>query len=122
VKVLRVRGQKSDDEDVVLSFVSGTVSIASKKGGPAIASEAYKRIARATYVHAKTPKWDPALPGPPANLDVPGILRSTRHWFVLQSKTSYLILRLDDSNWQQILDTFETRTGLAVDRPPATDK
>ena len=122
VKVLRVRGQKSDDEDVVLSFVSGQISIASKKGGATIVSETYKRIAHATYVHAKTPKWDPGLPGPPANLDVPGILRSTRHWFVLQSKTSYLILRLDDSNWQQILDTFELRTGLAVDRPAAADK
>jgi hypothetical protein len=33
-----------------------------------------------------------------------------------------VILRLDDSNWQQILDTFETRTGLKVDRPPSTDK
>jgi hypothetical protein len=50
------------------------------------------------------------------------LFRNTRHWLVLQSKTTYVILRLDDSNWQQILDTFETRTGLKVDRPPSTDK
>ncbi|MFI5179266.1 MAG: hypothetical protein ACHQO8_11905, partial [Vicinamibacterales bacterium] len=122
VKVLRIRGQKADDEDVTLSFVSGQVSITSRKGGAAIASQPYKRLAPATYVHAKTPKWDQTLPGPPANLDVPGILRSTRHWLVLQSKTDYLVLRLDDSNWRQILDTFEIRTGLTVDRPPVVDK
>jgi hypothetical protein len=33
-----------------------------------------------------------------------------------------VILRLDDSNWQQIVDTFEARTGLKVDRPPATER
>ena len=122
VKVLHIRGQKADDEDVSLHFVAGHVSVMSKKGGLAIASEPYKQIAHATYVHARVPKWDPALPGPPANLDVPGILRSTRHWLVLQSKTDYLVLRLEDSNWRQILDTFEIRTGLKIDRPSTGDK
>jgi len=121
-KILHIHGQKADDEDVVVNFVAGQISVTSKKGGPAIASEPYKRLVHATYVHAKNPKWDPGLPGPPADLDVSGFLRGARHWLVLQSKTDYVVLRLDDSNWRQILDTFEIRTGLKIDRPPSSDK
>jgi serine/threonine protein kinase len=124
VKYLIVKGQHADDEDSVLNFVAGQISVTSKKGGPALASEPYRRIAHATYVHAKMPKWDATLPAPPDGFDVPGIgfLRTAHHWLVLQSKTDFMILRLEDSNWRQVLDTFETRTGLKVDRPPAGDK
>jgi hypothetical protein len=122
VKYIQVHGDKGDDEDAIVNFVAGQISVTSKRGGPALASEQYRRLVRATYVHAKNPKWDPQLPGPPATLDLSNFLRSTRHWLVLQSRTLFVILRLEDSNWKQILDTFETRTGLKVDRPPASDK
>lgn len=121
VKYIHVSGEKGADEDARLIFGGGQVQVRSRKD-QALAAEQYKRLARATYVRAKNPKWDQLLPGPPPALDLSNFLRSTRHWLVLQSKTAFVILRLDDSNWQQILDTFETRTGLKVDRPPVTER
>ncbi|HKV98767.1 MAG TPA: hypothetical protein VJN96_03025 [Vicinamibacterales bacterium] len=122
VRFFRVNGDKTTDEDARLVFGGGQIQVRSRKD-EALALEPYKRLARATYVRAKNPKWDQSLPGPSPALDFSGFLqRGTRHWLVLQSKTDFVILRLEDSNWQTILDTFETRTGLKVDRPPATDK
>ena len=124
VKYLRVHGKDADDDDAILQFVGGQVTVIPKKGGSAFATVPYRRVAHATYVHAKMPKWDPGLPAPVDGFDVPGIglFRPARHWLVLQTRTDFAILRLDDSNWKQVLDTFEARTGLKVDQPSAGDK
>jgi serine/threonine protein kinase len=122
VKFIHVQRDKGDDQDARLIFGGGVIQVLSRNKDQAFTSEPYRQLARATYVRAKNPKWDPQLAGPPLTIDLSGLFRNTRHWLVLQSKTTYVILRLDDSNWQQILDTFETRTGLKVDRPPSTDK
>jgi hypothetical protein len=121
VRFFRVNGDKTTDEDARLVFGGGQVQVRSRKD-ETLAAEPYKRLARATYVHAKNPKWDQSLLGPPPALDFSGLLNRTRHWLVLQTKTEFVILRLEDSNWQTILDHIETRTGLKVDRPPSTDK
>src|SRR5207344_3094301 len=107
-----VNGKKSDDQDVVVNFVGGQISITAKSGGAAIASMGYRAIVKATYVHAKNPAYDPTQSAvPPEGLELPGGLfgRPTRHWLVLQTKTEYRILRLEDSNFQKILDTIEAR-------------
>jgi eukaryotic-like serine/threonine-protein kinase len=122
VKYIQVQRDKGDDQDARLIFGGGVIQVLSRNKDQAFTSEPYRQLARATYVRAKNPKWDPQLAGPPLTIDLSGLFRNTRHWLVLQSKTTYVILRLEDSNWQQILDTFETRTGLKVDRPPSTDK
>jgi hypothetical protein len=99
--------------------VAGQISLAPRRGGAAILSIPYARLAHATYVKAKDPKWypDPALSMPPDGVDIPGFMRGARHWLVLQTRTNYVILRLDDSDFSQILDTVESRTGIKVDRP-----
>jgi hypothetical protein len=122
VKVLTVTGKKGQDQDVVLNFVAGQISISPKKGGAAMVSVPYQRVVKGTYIHAKDPKWDDSLPAPPDGLDIPGFMRGSRHWLVLQTKTDYLVLRLDDSNWSEVLDTVEARTGLKVDRPSSGGK
>jgi hypothetical protein len=124
VKYLKVHGKDADDDDAILQFVGGQVVVTSKKGGPADAMVPYRRVAHATYVHAKMPKWDPGLPAPIDGFNVPGIglFRPARHWLVLQTRTDFTILRLDDSNWKQIIETFEARTGLKVDQPPNGDR
>jgi len=123
VKMLVVTDKKSQDQDVTLNLAAGQISLVSKKGGAALKTIPYKRLAHATYIHAHDPKWDPGLSSPPSDLEVPGsfLRSSTRHWLTLQTKTDYLILRLTDDNWMTILQTIESRTGLKVDRlaPPA---
>jgi serine/threonine protein kinase len=124
VKYLKVNGKDVDDDDAILQFVGGQMLVTSTKGGTAYAAVQYRRVSHATYVHAKMPKWDTGLPAPGDGFSVPGIglFRPARHWLVLQTRTDFTILRLDDSNWKKILDTFEARTGLKVDQPPPGDK
>jgi len=123
VKFIHERGEKGDEEDATLVFASGSITVNPRSGsGPPLASEAYKRLARATYVKARNPKWDPLLSGPQPALDLSGLFRRSQHWLVIQTRGTHIILKLDDSSWQQVLDTFETRTGLKVDRPQPSDK
>jgi hypothetical protein len=52
-------------------------------------------------------------------MDIPGgvpFMRGARNWLVLQSKTDYLVLFLDDANWRDVVSAIEARTGLKVDR------
>ena len=116
VKLLSVIGTKATDQDVLLSFVGGQMALTGKGGGSAIMTLGYKTLAHATYIHAKDPKWDATLPAPPDKLDMPGLIHPSRHWLTLQTRTGYVILRLDDDNWERILQAIETRTGQKVDR------
>ena len=109
-------GKRTNDRDVVLNFVNGQVHVMPKNGGQAIANVQYRRILRATYFLGRDPKWDESLPGPPAGIDVGSFIRQNKHWLVVQGAESYAILRLEDNNVKQILETFELRTGLKVDR------
>jgi hypothetical protein len=122
VKLMVVKGRKADDQDVSARFADGQITLVPKKGGEALASMRYSAAVRATYSRSRDPKWDAATFSPPQNLDVGGMLRTSKHWLVLQAQDAYLILRLDDSNFRRILETFTTRTSLAVDRPVSTDK
>ncbi len=114
VKVLMISGRRGQDRDALLSFVAGQMTVLDREGGTTITATPYKAIERATYVRARHPKWDPSLFSPPDNLDMPGILPTARHWLVLQSRTAYLILQLNGSTWQKVLETVEGRTGLKV--------
>ena len=118
VKHLAVNGRRTTDRDVLVNFGGGQVTVLSRDGGGAILSIPYGSLRRATYVSARDPKWDTSLAGPPADVDVGSILRQSRHWLVLQTDDSYVILRLDDArNVPRFLDMLQTRTGVKVERP-----
>ncbi|HVT49468.1 MAG TPA: hypothetical protein VHD57_16890, partial [Vicinamibacterales bacterium] len=120
-KLLHITGSKSDDEDALINFASGQISFVSKKTGTALGAVPYKALVHATYIHARDPRWDASLPGPPKDLDVGGILRTPKDWLVLQTASSYHVLRLDSSNWQRALELVEQRTGVRVDRQKSND-
>jgi hypothetical protein len=104
----------------VLNFSHGHLIVTPKSGGTPLASLPYEKITHATYVRARSPKWATGakLAAPPDDLDVGSnpLLRSTRHWLVLQGVENYSILRLDDASAMKLMDTFESRTGLKIDR------
>jgi hypothetical protein len=117
LKQLLVKGRNGEERDVMLFFGTGVISLVAMNDQGA-GTVPYKDLVAATYVRAKDPKWNTALPGPPPNLDVPGgMFRSARHWLVIQTKAAYAILRLEDGNWASILATVESRTGVKVARP-----
>jgi hypothetical protein len=118
-----VSGKKTRDEDVLVSFVGGQISLLREKDSSSIASWPYRSVLGATYVKARDPRWDPALAAPPDDVDVGGILRTSKHWLVLQNRDAYLMLRLSDSNYARVLEVLEARTGITVARPnPDADK
>ncbi len=117
-----VAGKRSNDRDVLLNFASGQISVLPKDGGEAISTLPYRSIAKATYVKARDPKWDSSLSAPPEGLDVGSVFRQSRHWLVVQTRESYAILRLEDNNVARVLETFEARTGVRLDRPQSSDK
>jgi hypothetical protein len=116
VKIYVVEGKRATDRDVLLNFSGGQVMVMPKTGGEAIATLSYKKILKATYTVARDPKWDTSLPGPPDGLDVGTFMRTNRHWLVVQGSERFAVLRLDESNVRQVLETFEARTGLKVER------
>jgi hypothetical protein len=62
------------------------------------------------------------LAAPPANVDLPGgLFTPARHWLALQSRASFLIVRLSDANWRQVLEAVTARTGLQVQLSGTSD-
>ena len=116
-KYLEVNGRRTTDRDVVLTFGNGHITISSRDGGGAILSIPYGQLRKATYVSARDPKWDAALPGPPADVEVGSVIRLSRHWVVLQTAGVFAILRLEERTVPRFLDVLQTRTGVKVDRP-----
>jgi eukaryotic-like serine/threonine-protein kinase len=117
VKVLAVNGSRTTAADAALHFSEAEISVRSSDTKLGVTALFYPEIAKATYVHARDPQWDPLLSGPAGKIDVPGILRRARHWLVLQSRDAYVILRLDGEDRLDVLKAFEDRTGLVVERP-----
>ena len=92
-------------------------SLAAQSGATLVAIP-YTELSYAYYTRAKDPKWSPVLAAPPGNVNLPGGLFSpARHWLTLQSRSSFLIARLNDSSWRQVLQTVTARTGLEVEHP-----
>jgi hypothetical protein len=114
---LTVTGRRTADQDVNITFGDGQVAIVARSDGSPVASLPYRRILRATYIRSDNPRWDPALPGPTEKFDAGGVFNRARHWLVLQTKDEYSILRLEGDGWLNVLQTFEARTGVKIDRP-----
>jgi serine/threonine-protein kinase len=114
VRLLVVTGRRSADQEGLLSFAEGQLTVLGRGSGAALASMPYDTLLRASYIHARDPKWDASLAGPPQDLDVGGIFRTAKHWLVLQGRDSYMIVRLEDNNWRPILNTVVDRTKVQI--------
>ena len=114
--MMTVEDRRVSDQDVMVTFGGGEITVLPRKGGTALVSVPYKNILKATYIHSSNPRWDAALPGP-EKFDASGLLNRARHWLVLQTKSSYTILRLDGDSWLKVQQAFDARTGLKIDRP-----
>jgi hypothetical protein len=123
VKLYVVNGKRTDDRDVQLNFAGGQLAVLPRSGGEALGSIPYANIAKATYVKARNPLWDKALPSPPDDLDVGSFFfRQSRHWLVIQTNVGFTVLRLEDNNAPRVLAALSERTGVTVDRPRSSDK
>jgi eukaryotic-like serine/threonine-protein kinase len=116
VRFLVVAGKKADDVPATVNFTDAQVAVVSDSGA-SLAVMPYRDVTYALYTRGRDPKWSVVLASPPPDVDLPGgIFSSARHWLALQSRSSYIILRLNDSDWQRVADTVTARAGVPVER------
>jgi hypothetical protein len=114
-----VEGRRAEERDAVLRFGDGRVAVVATAGGASLGSIAYADITGAGYTRAKHPKWWPTLAGPAVDVDLPGgLFTGDRHWLALQSRGAYLIVRLNDQDYRQVMALVTERTGRPVERMP----
>ena len=100
----------------MLAFADGAVTLFDDSAPTALFELPYQQLPAAAYTRARHPRWYPTLAGPPIDVDMPGgLFRGDRHWLALQSRDRWLIVRMNDGDWQQITATVTARLGLAVD-------
>ena len=118
IKLFTVDGGRTTSRDVVLNLSPDRLTVLPTNGSGPLATTLYRDVARATYVHAKEPRWESSLssPNPKFNL---GFLGRARHWLVVQTKIDCVVLQLDGDQSGSILKTFEEQTGLVVERTAA---
>jgi len=114
VRVLAITGRRSSDQQGVLSFSAGNITMLGRGTNAALASMPYDALLRATYVRGRDPKWDPSLAAPPQDLDVGGMFRTAKHWLVLQGREAFVVLRLEDNNWRPVLNAVVERTKVQI--------
>ena len=120
VRAFVVTGRKVDEPAAVLQFGDGRVRVTAPRGEPRYGELPYADVTSASYVRAKNPLWYPTLAAPPANVDMPGgLFRSDRHWLTLQSRSGYLIVRLTDGEYRQVIETANARLRVRVERMTA---
>ena len=118
VKVLTVDGPRASINDAVMLLSDTDVTVRSSAGAAPLNLLAYRGISKATYTQGRDPKWDAKLSSPTGKVDVPGlaVLSRPRHWLVLQGPDRYLILRLDGADRAELMQVFEERAGISIDR------
>jgi hypothetical protein len=116
IRYEQITGKRAEELDVTLNFASGRITVVAKRGGATLSDIAYADLIAATYARGKDPKWDTSVPAPPTDVDFPGSLfRQARHWLVLQTRTTFVVLRLGD-DWRRVVETVTERTGLRVEQ------
>jgi serine/threonine-protein kinase len=123
VRLLVVSGSRAQERTGVLVFGGGRVAVAGEDTGATLSALSYSEVTHAMYTRGRDPKWSPVLAGPPANVDLPSnVFSPARHWLTLQSRAAFLIVRLNDQIWTEVLETVTARTGLPVERPDTGGK
>ena len=110
VRAFLVVGGKVEERDAQLTFGNGRVAATDQTGRTAYATVAYADVAAVAHSRGENPRWLPAFGGPPPKLDMPGgLFRSDRHWIAFQSRTGYVIVRVNDDDYRGVLETSNAR-------------
>jgi serine/threonine-protein kinase len=114
-----VNGRRGEERDAILRFADGQILLTDRRGGTTYGSLPFNQVTSAAHTRGKNPKWYPTLAGPSADVDMPGgIFRGDRHWLALQSRAGYLIVRVDDDDWNQMARAVTQYLGLTVAELP----
>jgi hypothetical protein len=124
IKTLVADGTKARELDALLILEPERLIIRNRDNGSVLQTAPYQSIAVATYARARQPRWqeDSDVAPIPKTFSGSGFfLKSSRHWLTLQSKSEFVILRLEEKNVKAVLASIEARTGSKVQRPTDRD-
>jgi hypothetical protein len=115
VRALVVTGRRAQERPAVLTFADGAVTLFDDSGRTPLVALPYREVTSAAYTHDRDPRWYPTLAGPPVDVDMPGgLFRGDRHWLALQSRESWMIIRMNDGDWRPITEAVTALLGLDV--------
>lgn len=116
VRAFMVSGRRAQERPAVLAFTEGAVTLFDESGATRLATMPYRQVTSAAYTRDRDPRWYPTLAGPPADVDMPGgMFRGDRHWLALQSRDSWMIVRMNDGDWRSITEAVTTFLGRKVE-------
>jgi hypothetical protein len=124
IKTLVADGTKARELDALLILEPERLIIRNRDNGSVLQTAPYQSIAVATYARARQPRWqeDSDVAPIPKTFSGSGFfLKSSRHWLTLQSKSEFVILRLEEKNVKAVLASIKARTGSKVQRPTDRD-
>jgi hypothetical protein len=111
-----VSGRRVQERPAVLAFADGAATLFDEGGVTRLVTMPYRQVTSAAYTRDRDPRWYPTLAGPPVDVDMPGgMFRGDRHWLTLQSRDSWMIVRMNDGDWRTITEAVTTFLGLKVE-------
>jgi hypothetical protein len=111
-----VTGRRAEERPAVLAFADGAVTLFDDSGRTPLVTLPYRQVTSAAHTRDRDPRWYPTLAGPPIDVDMPGgLFRGDRHWLALQSRESWMIVRMNDGDWRPITEAVTTFLGLKVE-------
>jgi hypothetical protein len=117
-KIVRNEGDKSVERDIHFEFTDAAILIQGREAALGIKYEIpYDKVTQLKYEKSKHLRLG-------ATLLVSALFlfsKSKKHWLMIyyntpEEKEDFVILRLDKRNYQMILSTIETKTGVKVER------
>ncbi len=106
IKTLVADGAKARELDALLILEPDRLVVRNRDNGAVLQTASYQSIAVATYARARQPRWqeDSSVAPIPKSFSGSGFfLKSSRHWLTLQSRSEFVILRLEDKNVGAVL-------------------
>jgi serine/threonine-protein kinase len=113
-------GDKRRERDAMVVVADGVVTVTEKqKNGRALYAVPVDDVVGVTYSNSRQPLWN-SPNGPAEAMKVEGgalgFLKGGRNWFGLQTKSSLLVLRVDDDLVSRVTAGLQERTGLTLQR------
>lgn len=107
-------GKKSKEESSNLSFSENSFKSSARKTGAVIKEFNYTDVKAADYSYSKKPVLSTG--GAVAMVILTGVfalpflfMKKKQHWLSVRTETDYVVMRLDNDNFRQVLNEFEVR-------------
>ena len=118
VKLLISTDGETEETEAVLSLEDQRLLVRSKMESALLKEIAYDDIKAAHYTYSRRPQWNEGVGfGTAVRLVAAPLffMKEKKHWLTIQTENDFALLRLDNSNYQIVLLSLETKGGVKVE-------